>query len=108
MCAGTDYPSLMECESEDDSEEDPTYIDSDATSDDELWLGHRGQPLMMDRINYIRLHRPILEQLFATLIRTGREALGDAFLQFATDYKFYNFVYCNTQDFPSSTADLNA
>ena len=90
--------------SEDDSDLDPAYVDSDRTDeDDDLWLNGVGGSRAQDRCHYIRLHRPVLRQLYDALIDTGRQGLGDAFLQHCSQERFYTFVYCNTQqDFPNT------
>ena len=106
MCNG--FPDIGSITMYDTQEEfsddsDPDYIDSDATDDDQLWLGPNASSRTQDRCNYIRLHRPVLAQLYELLLTQGRDALGHAFLQECSPERFYNFCYCNTSaDFPNN------
>ena len=80
-----------------DSEEDPDYVPTDDESKEWFADMRRNWPDMHDRCAYIRLHRPVLDELYSHMLLTGREALGDAFLQHCTPERFYTFVYCSTQ-----------
>lgn len=96
MCAATG-PALGMYDSDEFSEEsDVDYIDSDASEEEGLWLGHNDPQRQLDRCRYIHLHKPVLDELFYSLQLTGRSALGDAFLQECSKERFYNFCYCNT------------
>ena len=107
MCAANGLPNIANMAVYDSQEEfsddsDPEYIDSDATEDDELWLGNAPNRVI-DRCRYIRMHRPVLLELHEMLLDVGREALGNAFLQECSPERFYNFCYCNTTaNFPNT------
>ena len=101
MCARgipiIDNDAVYDSDDEFSETDDPEYVDSDATSEDDMWLGDQAaRSRVVDRCRYIRLHRPVLQALYDTLVSTGRNALGDAFLQECSEERFFTLCYCNT------------
>ena len=76
-----------------DSESDgPDYYPSDS----DIERGESYNSSMVDRCRYIANNKEVLEQLYAALLSSGHDILGDSFLQMCTFSSFANFCYMKT------------
>ena len=79
--------------SDEGSDEDPDYIESDSDQSDCDNIAARTQ----DRCRYIRQYRQELTTMHSQFVQQGQDTMGPAFLQFCDFATFANFCYkCTT------------
>ena len=79
--------------SDEGSDEDPDYIESDSDRSDCDDTAARTQ----DRCRYIRQYREELTVMHSQFVQQGQDTMGPAFLQFCDFATFANFCYkCTT------------